>query len=228
MAARGFDAAVLDALGKDSRAEAIAQDAFEHFEAGAGGYHEALEEADESIYEAFEEQLGAVASAASNGDDVYPVAKQFNAEALASIYAIVGSSGGSHVQAATTVMQDVFAHFEEARVHELLEEADHNAYETFEAQLDAYITALQDGGDIPAAAESFARGAQYAQFALVDSVEELPLDLTLAGTDGNGSGSGESGGSESSLQGARTSSRVYRTTPTTSLTCRPLPSNRRN
>jgi plastocyanin len=201
MAARGFDAAVLDALGNDSRAQAIAQGAFEHFESGAGGYHEALEEADESVYEAFEERLGAVATAAGNGEDVHPAAKRFNAEALASIYAIVGSGGGSHSGAAATVMQDIFAHFEEARVHELIEEADHNAYGTFEAQLEAYITVLQEGGDVTAAAESFARAAQYAAFALVDSVEKLPLDLDLAGTTGGGSGSSEESGSESDLQG---------------------------
>jgi len=204
MAARGFDAAVLDTLGNDSRAQAIAQDAFEHFESGAGGYHEALEEVDESTYETFEERLGGISTAASNGDDVYPVTKQFNAEALASVYAIVSSSGGSHTEAAAAVMQDVFAHFEEARVHELIEEADHNAYETFEAQLDAYITALQEDGDIGGAAESFANASQYAQFALVDSVEKLPLDLDLAGASGGShshSHSDDGHGSNADLQG---------------------------
>jgi plastocyanin len=202
MAARGFDAAVLDALGDDSRAEAIAQGAFEHFESGAGGYHEAVEAADESVYGAFEEQLGAVSTAASDGEDVYPVAKQFDAEALKSIYAIVEGSGGSHVGAATTVMQGVFAHFEEARVHELLEEADHNAYETFEVRLDAYIGALEDGGDVGPAAGSFAGAAQYAQFALVDSVEKLPLDLDLAGDATDGGGHSHSGeGSDADLRG---------------------------
>jgi plastocyanin len=98
------------------------------------------------------------------------------------------------------IMQDTFAHFEEARVHELIEGADHNAYGTFEAQLEAYITALQEGGDVTAAAESFARASQYAGFALVDSVERLPLDLDLAGTTG-GPGSSEESGGESDLQG---------------------------
>jgi len=200
MASRGFDAAVLDALDRDSRAEEIARDAFEHFESGAGGYHEALEDADESTYGAFETRLGGVSTAAGNGNDVYPVATKFNAEAVASIYAIIERTGGSHTDAAATVMQDVFAHFEEARVHELIEEADHNAYDTFEAQLDAYISALEEGGDVVGAAEAFARGSQYAQFALVDSVEKLPLDLNLAGTAGGESSSGEGGG-ESGLEG---------------------------
>jgi len=201
VAARGFDAAVLDALGEDGRAQAIVRGAFEHFEAGAGGYHEALEAADESTYEAFEERLGAVSTAAGDGEDVYPVAKQFDAEAVASIYAIVGSAGGSHTRAAGTIVQDTFAHFEEARVHELIEEADHNAYGTFEAGLEAYIATLQEGGDVTAAAESFARAAQYAGFALVDSVEELPLDLDLAGTAGGGSGSDGDASGGSDLRG---------------------------
>jgi plastocyanin len=200
MAARGFDATVLDTLGADDRAEAIAQGAFEHFEAGAGGYHEALEEADHETYEAFEEQLGGMATAASDGEDVYPVAKQFNAESVASMYAIVGNSGGSQTEAAGTVLQDTFGHFEGAHVHELLEEADHNAYETFEVELDAYLTALQDGGDVTAAADSFARASQYAQFALVDAVEQLPLSLTLAGSSGGGSKDHDHGG-ESDLKG---------------------------
>jgi plastocyanin len=203
MAARGFDAAALDALGTDSRAQTIAQDAFEHFEAGAGGYHEALEEADASLYGSFEEALGAVASAAGNGDDVYEPAKQFNAEAVASAYAIVESGGGggnANAGAAADVMSGVFAHFEEARVHELIEAADHNAYGTFEAELEAYVNALSEGGDVDAAASSFADAAQYGAFALVDSVERLPLDLDLAGGSAGGGG-GESGGGESDLSG---------------------------
>lgn len=200
MAARGFDAAVLDVLGEHSRSRTVAQGAFEHFESGAGGYHEALEAADKAIYEAFEEQLGAVATAASDGDDVYPVAKRFNAEAVASIYAIVETGGGAQTGAAATIMQDVFAHFEAARVHELIEEADHNAYETFEAQLDAYITTLQEDGDVQGAAESFALASQYAGFALAESVEKLPLDFNLAGAGNGGSASDENGG-ESGLRG---------------------------
>ncbi|MFA1609860.1 DUF5059 domain-containing protein [Halobellus rubicundus] len=197
LAARGFDASAVDALGDDARARAVGQEAFQHFEAGAGGYHEALEAADESRYESFEAALSALIDAAGNGEDVYAPATTFNAEAVASAYAIVGSGGGSNADAAGRVMQDAFAHFEEARVHELIEEADHNAYETFERRLDAYLTALDEGGDVAVAAGSFADAAQYGQFALVDAVEDVPLDLDLSG---GGSESGESGG-DSSLQG---------------------------
>ncbi|CDK38870.1 blue copper domain protein [Halorubrum sp. AJ67] len=194
MAARGFDAAVLDALGDPDRAAAIAQTAFEHFEAGAGGYHEALEAADEALYESFEDRLGDISTAANDGGDVSEAAKRFGDAALSSVYAVVENGGGSHADAAAATVGDAFAHFEEARVHELLEDADRNAYHTFEERLDAYATALREDGDIGEAAASFADAAQYAQFALVDAVEDLPLDLDLAGAGGGGSESGDSGG----------------------------------
>ncbi len=208
MGARGFDAGALDALGKDSRAGAVAQGAFEHFEAGAGGYHEALEVADESVYEAFEDRLGAVSAAAGNGEDVYAASKSFNARAVESAYAIVEHAGGSTSGAAATVLQDAFTHFETARVHDMLEGASRSAYESFERQLDAYLTALDEGGDVRAAADTFADASLYAQFALVDGVEQLPIDLRVPGASGESggdSGGGEGGGSGdgggSNLQG---------------------------
>ncbi|ELZ61455.1 MULTISPECIES: DUF5059 domain-containing protein [Halorubrum] len=203
VAARGFDAAVLNALGDSDRAAAVARAAFEHFEAGAGGYHEALEAADEALYETFEDRLGSVATAATDGGDVSAAAKRFGDAALSSAYAVVENGGGSHGDAAAATAEDAFAHFEEARVHELLEEADRNAYHAFEERLDAYATALREGGDAGGAAASFADAAQYAQFALVDAVEDLPLDLDLAGAGGGGSESGGPGesGDETDLSG---------------------------
>lgn len=62
------------------------------------------------------------------------------------------------------------------------------------------FTALEEGGDVNGAAESFALASQYAQFALVDSVEKFPLDLDLAGT-ADGSAGSSDGGGESDLQG---------------------------
>ncbi|PSQ08446.1 DUF5059 domain-containing protein [Halobacteriales archaeon QS_6_71_20] len=203
MAARGFDAAALDALGDDGRARSIAQDAFEHFEAGAGGFHEAVEEADEEVYEAFEAALGAIATAAGNGEDVYPKSTAFNGEALSAVYAVVEAGGGSggNATAAASVLRSTFAHFEEARVHELIEEADHTAYETFEAQLEAAVTTATEGGDVAAAVDTYADATLWAQFALVDGVEELPISLRLPGAgDGSGDGEGDSGG-ESDLSG---------------------------
>jgi len=182
MGARGFDAAVLAALGDDERARGIAQGAFEHFEAGAGGYHEALEHADHDVYEAFEDELGAVATAADNGDDVYAAAKSFNAAALKSAYTVVENAGGETGGAATSVLKDTFAHFEEARVHDLIEEADHEAYETFEEKLDEFSETLSEGGDVEAAADTFAKATLYAQFAIVDSTDNAPVQLPLDGS----------------------------------------------
>jgi len=192
MAARGFDAAALDTLGEDGRADAIAQAAFEHFESGAGGFHEALEDADESVYESFETELGAIGTAASDGEDVYPVAKRFNDEALASIYAVVENGGGSHGEAATSVMNDVFAEFENAAVHELIEEADSEAYESFESALDSYITVLEEGGNVSEAAAQYADAAQYAQFALVGRADAAPVDPTSSDSESDGDSGGES------------------------------------
>ncbi|MDY7080845.1 MAG: DUF5059 domain-containing protein, partial [Halobacteria archaeon] len=65
MAARTFDSAALDSLGKSERAATVVQNAFGHFESGAGGFHEALEEADHELYESFESALSAVQKAAT-------------------------------------------------------------------------------------------------------------------------------------------------------------------
>ncbi len=200
IAGLGFDSAVLDYLGFDSRAQEIVQKALQYFESGAGGYHEALEKVDESIYKSFETQLGEISNTASNGEEVYPVVKQFNSEVLNSIYSITESGAGSYIEDSVGIMQDVFSHFEEARVHKMLEEADHNAYTTFEERLDAYISALQEGRNIDRAVKLFAYGSLYAQFALVDSVEELPIDLDLAGVSGSSSSQNGNDG-ETDLQG---------------------------
>ncbi|WP_136688562.1 DUF5059 domain-containing protein [Halorhabdus amylolytica] len=204
VSARAFDAAVLATLGEADRAATIAQGVFEHFEGNPGGYHEALEHADAETYEAFEESIGAVIEAADGGEDVYAPAKNFNAEVIASAYAVVESAGGPQREVAVAVAEDAFGSFEEARVHELLEESDHNAYETFEGHLEAFITALDEGGDVQGTAASFADAALYAQFALVDAVEDVPLNLDLAGSSvgsAGGGGGGESGGSETQYQG---------------------------
>ncbi|WP_200531102.1 DUF5059 domain-containing protein [Halorubrum sp. LN27] len=192
--ARGFDAAALDAVGAGDRARSVAQGVFEHFESDAAGFHEALESADESLYESFEERLEAVVAAADGDEDVYPAAVRFDAEAVAAAYAVVESAGGPGASAAADLLEATFARFEEARVHDALEAADRNAYEAFEGALDRYVAAVREGGDVSGAAESFARAAQYAQFALVDGVEELPLDLELAGGEGEtGSDHGDDG-----------------------------------
>ncbi|RXK48529.1 DUF5059 domain-containing protein [Halorientalis pallida] len=194
MAARIFDAAGVAALGKPARANGVVQETFAGFEEGAGGFHEAIEEADAELYGTFERDLSAVGSAAGNGGDVYGTATTFYGKAVDAAYAVVGS-GGTTVEASavTPVMQDTFAAFEGAEVHELLEDADASAYEGYEAALDDYIGALDSGAGVDSAATAYADASIRAQFAVVGAVGEAPV----------GEGSGESGGEseETNLQG---------------------------
>jgi plastocyanin len=178
-AARVFDAGVLDDVGDPDRAASVVQAAFQHFEAGAGGFHEALEAADHDRYESFEDALDAAGSAARDGGSVAERARGFNGEAVGAIYAVVASAGGSFRSDAASVMQDTFAHFEEARVHELLEEADQDAYEGFERMLEEYIGALDSGSDVDASAEAFAQASLRAQFAVAGAPDAAPVDGSL-------------------------------------------------
>jgi len=193
MLGRGFDAAAVAATGNGDRAETIAADAFEYFEGGAAGFHDALEHADHDRYEAFEEQLGAVRSAAADDGDAYAAAKSFNDEGVAGIYAIVANAGGDHGAAAAGIVQDVFATFEEAAVHEALEEADHDAYENFESAMNDYASALESGDADPTA---FANATRTAQFAVVGAVEQAP-----AGESGGDHDEGSDDGGSESLAG---------------------------
>ncbi len=129
MAGLAFDAAATNALGNADRAASTAQGALAFFESGAAGYHEALEEANEDLYHRFEDEaLGSVISAANDGGDVYAAAKTFYGAAIESVTAIVGSSGGGETGAgAASVVSDVFATFENAAVHDKLENADAEA-----------------------------------------------------------------------------------------------------
>ncbi|ELZ38187.1 blue copper domain protein [Halorubrum distributum JCM 10247] len=194
MAARAFDTGVLDVLGENERAGSLVQAAFQHFEAGAGGFHEALEEADHDRYEFFEAALDDASSAAQEGGNVGEQSRAFNDEAVAAIYAVVESGGGSFGGAATSIMQDTFAAFEEAEVHEMLEEADESAYEGYESALNDYIGAIESGSGVGSAATAYADASIRAQFAVVGAVDEAPV--------GEGSGGKSGGGSEETdLQG---------------------------
>lgn len=193
MAARVFDAAGVAALGKPARASSVVQETFAGFEAGAGGFHEVLEEADAELYETFESDLSAVGSAAGNGGDVYGTATTFNGKAVDAAYAVVGSGGATiEASAITPVVQDTFAAFEEAEVHEMLEEADQGAYEGYEAALESYIGALESGSGVEGAATAYADASVRAQFAVVGAVDEAPV--------GEASGGDESE-TETNLQG---------------------------
>lgn len=178
MAARGFDAAGVAALGDTERASTIASDAFAHFESGAAGYHEAIEEADKERYESFEAALGAVQTAADDGGDVYAEAKAFNDEAVGSAYAIAEAGGASEPAAA--IMSDAFAHFEQAEVHEALEEADHKTYEGFESALESYQSGLESGRT--EGVERYAAMARTGGFAVAGAVDAAPpVDASATG-----------------------------------------------
>lgn len=187
---RSFDAATVATLDEESRAATIAGSIFEHFESGAAGYHEALEAADAEIYETFEEQLGAIRSTAEEDGDVRGAVQTYADTAIEGAYAIVGSGGGSNGDAASAVVQDVFATFEGARVHEALEEADTGAYEGFESSMEAYASALSEG---EASVGSFADATLRAQFAVAGAIEDAPVR--------EDAGSAESTETESALEG---------------------------
>jgi len=190
MIGRAFDAAGLAALSETDRAATVIQDTFAHFESGAAGFHEALEEADEETYETFESTLTDIRTVAEDGGDVTAAATAFNDEAIAAAYAITGSAGGNG-EAAAAIVQDIFATFEEARVHEMLEEADHDAYENFEAALNDYSKGLTSGDANPAV---LADATRTAQFAVVGAVDSAP-------SESGGDSGEESEETESSLSG---------------------------
>ncbi|WP_435158864.1 DUF5059 domain-containing protein [Haladaptatus sp. DFWS20] len=191
MAARAFDAAALATLGKNSRAATTVQETFGFFEAGAGGFHETLEHANHDLYESFERKLEAVGTAANSNGDVYAAVKAFNAKAVAAVYAAVQNAGGDFSKAAGALASDAFADFENATVHELLEEANHDAYESFEHKLEALIEAAKSGSDVNGVLNAYVKASIRAQFAVVGAVKKAPV--------GKSSG-GESSG-ESSLSG---------------------------
>lgn len=186
MSARVFDAAALSVIGKNDRARSVVQSAFQHFESGAGGFHEALEEADHDRYESFEGALEAAGNAAKNGD-AYEKAKAFDGEAVAAIYAVVSSAGGDFGPAAAKIAEGIVTDFEDAKVHGALEEADQEAYENFESKLEGLIDALKEGSGVPDALSAFAQAALQAEFAVAGAPGKAP-----AGESGS-----ESGGSHS-------------------------------
>jgi plastocyanin len=191
LAARGFDAAALAAAGHRERAATVADDAMTHFEAGAGGFHEAVEDASEDTYHAFEEALVRVSTAASESDgDVYAAAQSFGGQASTAVYDVLGAAGGDLGASAAGVVDAAYRDFEAARVHEPLEDADHDAYEGFESGLETYATGLESGdGD----ASTVARASLRAQFALAGDADAAPV--------GEGDSRDGSGDSERALSG---------------------------
>jgi plastocyanin len=91
------------------------------------------------------------------------------------------------------MMSDAFAHFEQAEVHEALEEADHDTYESFEAALESYLSGLESGSSD--GAERYAAMARTGGFAVAGAVEAAP-PVDAAGADG-----GEEDNEEADVEG---------------------------
>ncbi|MFB6123964.1 MAG: DUF5059 domain-containing protein [Haloferacaceae archaeon] len=195
MTGRACDAGVLATLGDAGRAETVASDAFGYFEAGANGFHEAVEHASEERYHAFEEALGAVRTAATGDGDAYEAATTFADESTAAVYAVVenaGTGGSGDDAALSALVSDVFATFENARVHEALEAGDHETYETFESALSDYVSALESGEGVDAAAERYAQATRNAAFAVAGAIDDAPKISAGGGESGGGGGGGGS------------------------------------
>lgn len=190
MTGRAGDAGALATAGATDRAETVASDAFAYFEGGANGFHEAVEAASEERYHAFEEALGAVRSATTGDADAYDAATTFADEATAAVYAVVENGGSGGDVNATPLMSDVFATFENARVHEALESGDHETYETFESALNEYVSALDSGEGVDAAAERFAQATRNAAFAVAGAAGKAP-EISAGGSGGHGGGGGD-------------------------------------
>ncbi|WP_049907583.1 DUF5059 domain-containing protein [Haloferax elongans] len=201
--ARGFDAAGLATLNSSARASDVVSSTFEFFETGAGGYHEALEEADHDLYESFEGALGEVRTAAKEGGDTYGAAKTYNQKAVDSMYAVVANAAADAglAAAASGLMSGVFQTFEGARVHETLEESDHGAYEGFEEKLGAYVSVLEDGGDVDAATEAYATATLRAQFAVVGAIDKAPSADSSSHSHDHGSEETELSGGPNVVEG---------------------------
>jgi plastocyanin len=192
MTGRATDAGALATVGATDRAETVASDAFAYFEGGANGFHEAVEAASEERYHAFEEALGAVRSATTGDADASDAATTFADEATAATYAVVENGGSGGDVNAAPLVSEVFATFENARVHEAVEEGDREFYETFESALSDYVTALENGEGVDAAAERFAQATRNAAFAVAGAADSAP-EMSAGGSGGESGGDGGSG-----------------------------------
>ena len=192
LTATTFDAAATATVGAGSGAASTVETALARFERDEGGFHEALEGADHELYETYETKLQAVREAADGGD-VYAAATAFFQVALDATYAVVGAAGGDFLEEANATLSAVFATFEEAQAHDLLESANRDVYEAFETRLDAAIEATGSGEGVDAAIAAFTDSATRAAFAVVDAAGKAPV--------GESSGSSESSESDPTLSG---------------------------
>ncbi|WP_181691285.1 DUF5059 domain-containing protein [Natronomonas sp. LN261] len=178
LTARLRDAVVLDRLGSTERGRTVTTEAFQHFETGAGGFHEAIEEADHGTYESFEESMTTLRDSLGS-DGATEAMRTATDRATDATYTVVTAGGGG--SGAKSVVSEVFAHFENAAVHDTLEEADSGAYESFEDALERYVDTLESGGDAQTAAGRFADASLQAQFAVAGAPGEAPVEADREG-----------------------------------------------
>jgi plastocyanin len=173
LAARALDAAGVAALGNTETARTVVSDALAYFERGAAGFHDAIEQADEERYESFETGLETLED--EIGADSTTAADTAVSRAIEAVYAVI-EVGGSGAEAASPLLSDIFAHFEEARVHDLVEEADQDSYEAFESALDGYIKGLEDGKRPDEYVSTYAESCLQVQFAVAGAPDEAPAN----------------------------------------------------
>lgn len=197
------DARIAESAGGDG--SSVATSVFSRFETADA--HDPVEEANSEAYESFESSMSEMANGnvGAYGDTVkaavegaYSVAdneETVGAGHLAMMSAqgydaaLVGESGGD----GSSVMSGVFGRFEQARVHEMVEEASTEAYEGFESALDGYITALNNAEGVREALGTYADATLYACFAVAGAEDDAPVDETSSG-DGHGGGTELTGG----------------------------------
>ncbi|WP_327051420.1 DUF5059 domain-containing protein [Halomicrococcus gelatinilyticus] len=194
--ARFGDAMELQASGETTTAASIARSLFERFEADELGFHEALEDTSEKLYERFEHEHlkeglipalenGNGSAANTHFDGVQQALLDFEAKAgapaLASGAEAAMATGRAFDAAgvaalgdgdrAATVVEDAYSTFEAgaAGYHEALEEADHDAYEQFETRLVGVGEAASGDGDPYAAAKRFNGTSVGSLYAIVDA-----------------------------------------------------------
>ncbi|MFB6074866.1 MAG: DUF5059 domain-containing protein [Haloarculaceae archaeon] len=210
---RATNAVFLAAAGAGDAAATVLRDARAAFAATPA--HDALEDANGDAYERLEDALDAAVDAADAGN-ASAVREQSRAALAATVdgaYALAPERAAHAAHLATmgtraldaaaatrldgvadaaTLVEDVFASFEGAAVHDALEDADHDAYEAFEGALGAYADALADGstdglGDVLAAVTA-------GQFALVGAAGDAPAGRADGGSEDGGTVTGLTGG----------------------------------
>ena len=185
LASRLYDAQFVSAAGGSGGD--IGTEVFSAFETAE--FHDSVSEANNEAYESFESAMGdvsngeterasdafgsAVEAAYSMSEEAAGVAYVASMVSRAHDARLVSENGGD----GSSLMSDVFAEWEEARAHESLEEADGEAYETFESALEGYVNAL-GGEGIDDALSEFDEATVRARFALAGASEEAPVGET--------------------------------------------------